>query len=229
MTACAAPMPRPGLWLCVAAILALSGGLAQARSPHLQSALSKHHPDILIMQWRGRIAAPMSLEISEAFERYRDRVRGIEFMLDSPGGSVREGERVIAVLQAIRKTHELHTVVAAGRSCGSMCVFIYVQGEKRLAAPASLWLFHEVSYRDPRTHKVTKLDRASWEALVDKYWVPAGVSAAWIADVKSHTFGADYWQSGESLLADKSNIITKALSDEKRRVVYSRANPESLE
>lgn len=217
------------LWLGAALMMALLSHAAHAASPHLRAAVSKKHPDILIMQWHGRIQAPMSLEISEAFERNKDKVKGIELRLDSGGGSVKEGERVIEVLQTIRKTHDLHTVVGAGRSCGSMCVFIYVQGTKRLAAPASLWLFHEVSFRDRHTHKVTKLDRASWEKLVDKYWVPAGVSQTWIADVKTHTYGSDYWQSGESLLASKSNIITKALSNENHRVVYSKADPKALE
>jgi hypothetical protein len=196
---------------------------AQALPQHLFVARSAVHNDILVMLWRGRIEAPMSAEISAAFEQNKNGVKGVVLKLDSEGGSVAEGERVIGVLREIKKTHKLHTVVGPGRKCGSMCVFIYVQGQKRLAAPASLWLFHEVSFKDPKTHLITRLDRNSWERLVDKYWLPAGVDQKWIESVKAHTIGSDYWQSGENLLRDGSNIIQQSLSDEQRRIVRSSA------
>ncbi|MGE4183359.1 MAG: hypothetical protein AB7E81_00025 [Hyphomicrobiaceae bacterium] len=161
----------------------------------------------------------MSAEIATAFELNRWRVRAVELKLDSGGGSVKEGEEVIRVLQNIKKTHMLVTAVAAGGRCGSMCVFIFVQGDKRLAASASLWLFHEVSIVDRVSHTITRLDRARWEELVQKYWVPAGVNQDWINEVKAHTNETDYWQSGESLLRSKANLIHRALSDKKRRKI----------
>lgn len=190
-----------------------------ASDQHFSAARSAKHSDVLIISWRGRIDAPMSAEIDAAFRQYKSSVKGVLLKLDSEGGSVAEGERVIRVLQDIKKTHKLYTAVTAGRKCASMCVFIYVQGQKRLAASASLWLFHEVSYQDPKTHQVTRLDRASWERLIDKYWVPAGVDPKWIERVKMHTVGKDYWQPGEDLLQDHANIIQQALPDEQRRVV----------
>jgi hypothetical protein len=171
------------------------------------------------MVWYGKIEAPMSAEINEAFEQYKDRVNTVELKLDSGGGSVKEGERVISILQNIKKTHKLATAVGAGKKCGSMCVFIYVQGQKRLAAPASLWLFHEVSMKDKHTHRIARLDRVRWEQLVDKYWIRAGVNPTWIANVKAHTVKTDYWQSGDSLLKDGANIVLQPMSDEHRRVV----------
>jgi hypothetical protein len=213
--------------LLIAAGLALAPGAARAEaSQHLHFGLSPEHSNVLVMIWRGEIKRHMSEDISAAFEQYKDTTTAVEFKIDSGGGSVSEGERVIKVLQEIKKTHKLYTAVGAGKKCGSMCVFIYVQGEKRLAAPASLWLFHEVSQVDKETHQITRLDRASWERLVDQYWVPAGVNPDWIKDVKTHTVGTDYWESGESLLRDGSNIVTKALSDEHRRVVKASNDAE---
>ena len=188
-------------------------------TPHLRFGRSPTHNDVLVMIWTGIVESGMSEEIRTAFDANKDSIRAVELKLDSGGGSVAEGERVIAVLQMIKRTHTLYTAVAAGKECGSMCVFIYVQGQKRLAAPASLWLFHEVSVKDPQTHKITRLDRTAWDRLVDKYWVPAGVDRAWLETVKSRTFQTDYWQTGQSLLEDKANIIQKALTDEHRRVV----------
>ena len=78
----------------------------------------------------------MSDEISAAFEQNKSTIKKVELKLDSVGGSVAEGEKVIDVLKKIKTTHKLYTVVGAGRRCGSMCVFIYVQGQKRFAAPA---------------------------------------------------------------------------------------------
>lgn len=200
-------------------VFGFSHDTAHAASPHLHFAISSTHSNVLVMVWYGKIEAPMSTEISAAFEENKNRINTVELKLDSGGGSVKEGERVISILQNIKKTHKLKTVVAAGKKCGSMCVFIYVQGQKRLAAPASLWLFHEVSIKNRHTHRIARLDRISWEQLVDRYWIPAGVSPTWIANVKAHTVRTDYWQSGESLLKDGSNIILQPLSDEHLRVV----------
>jgi hypothetical protein len=164
----------------------------------------------------------MAKAIRAAFEKHKDSFSVIEFIINSGGGSVKEGERVIEVLQDIKKTHRLYTGVLAGKTCGSMCVFIYVQGQKRFAAPASIWLFHEVSRSDKRTHKIYELDRPQWEKLIEKYWLPAGVNPTWIAEMKEHTFKTDYYQSGQSLLDHDSGIVHKALSDERRRIVVPR-------
>jgi hypothetical protein len=137
---------------------------------------------------------------------------------------VHEGERVIALLQTIKKTHRLYTGVLAGKKCGSMCVFIYVQGQKRFAAPASIWLFHEVSRTDKHTHKIYELDREQWERLIAKYWIPAGVNPNWIAEMKQHTFQTDYYQTGQDLLDHDSGIVHKALSDEHKRKVVPRVH-----
>jgi hypothetical protein len=215
----------PRLAAFVTSLLILGGLAVQAWGahtslrPHLRFGISRTHTDMLVMVWKGEIKAPMSDEISAAFELNKDRIRKVEFKIDSGGGSVKEGEKVIAALQQIKKTHRLATVVAAGKRCGSMCVFIYVQGQKRLAASASLWLFHEVSIVNRKTKKISRLDREAWERLVDQYWVPAGVNPTWIAEVKTHTNQTDYWQSGQSLLQDGSNIILQPLPDERRRIV----------
>jgi ATP-dependent protease ClpP protease subunit len=211
--------------------LATFGTPSSAAEPpvgRLKLSRSQSHPEVLIMKWKGIIRPGMTKAIHKAFEKHKAEFSVIEFEIDSDGGSVREGEHAIAELQEIKKTHKLYTGVIAGRRCGSMCVFIYVQGQKRYAAPASIWLFHEVSRTDKHTKKIYELDREQWERLIDKYWVPAGVSPEWIADMKQHTFQTDYYQTGQDLIAHNSGIVHKALSDERKRKVFPRDNAKPL-
>jgi hypothetical protein len=204
--------------LCLAAI-SVTAPDADAAVGKLKLSKSRGHPEVLVMTWTGAVRPGMARAIRAAFDKHKDSFRVIKFVVDSGGGSVREGERVIDVLQDIKKTHRLYTGVLAGKRCGSMCVFIYIQGQKRYAAPASIWLFHEVSRTDKRTHKIYELDREQWERLIEKYWVPAGVNPAWIAEMKRHTFQTDYYQTGQNLLDHDSGIVHKALSDERKRQV----------
>jgi hypothetical protein len=135
---------------------------------------------------------------------------------------------VIEVLRQIKKTHELQTVVGHGQTCGSMCVFIYLQGQKRVGALSSTWLFHEVSHTDPVSKKIDRLDRPHWERLVEKYFRPAGVSDPWIAHMKPYTVTSDYWQTGADLVNAKSGIIHEALGNQMPRIVAPRGRPEEI-
>jgi ATP-dependent protease ClpP protease subunit len=172
------------------------------------------------MVWQGAIAAPMAQQIKDAFEERKHQATRFVLILSSGGGSVAEGERVIEVLRQIKGTHELETVVSQGEKCASMCVFLYLQGQKRYGALTSAWLFHEVARHDPAT-KQTTLDRAAWERLVDKYFPPAGVSQSWIADLKQRTVDSDYWQTGADLVNANSGIIHTPLGNQKARNVPS--------
>ena len=109
-----------------------------------------------------------------------------------------------------------------------MCVFLYAQGQQRYAAAASLWLFHEVSYKDPATGRVNKLDRDKWLSLINSYLVPAGVSSEWIVDLKQHAFGSDYWRTGEALVREHSGLVLRTTSDEVRRRLYGKVPPQNI-
>jgi hypothetical protein len=64
----------------------------------------------------------------------------VVLFLDSAGGKVDDGDRVIEVLNEIKLRHQLITVVPHGKLCASMCIPIFLQGEDRLAARAHLAL-----------------------------------------------------------------------------------------
>jgi ATP-dependent protease ClpP protease subunit len=178
----------------------------------------------LVMSWHGEVNQSMTDQISEAIERYQSQAERFKLQLNSGGGVVREGERLIQVLQRLRQTHELVTEVDRGGTCGSMCVFIYVQGNQRIGALSSTWLFHEVSNKNH--DRQVSLDRPQWERLIDKYFRPAGVSEEWIAEMKQHTYDTDYWQTGADLVAAHSGIITHTLGNERPRgIAGERSSP----
>ncbi|MBS0234870.1 MAG: ATP-dependent Clp protease proteolytic subunit [Proteobacteria bacterium] len=214
-----------GLVALLFAFAANSGiNVAPAAAAHaekhgkLHARLSERHPGMLLMSWKGPTDESMAPQIAEAYNQYKGEISAIYLILNSPGGSVRYGERAIAVLQEIKKSVKLYTGVKAGAKCASMCVFIYVQGDKRFAAPASLWLFHEVSRSDSHKHLVS-LNRDGWLKMVDRYWVPAGVDLNWIARVKAEAMSTNVWESGAQLLQENANLVQKPLSDNKLRVI----------
>lgn len=210
---------RTALAMLMCLVGAFSTNAAGGHAGKLTYGRMHDHPNTLVMVWKGEIRRGMAAQIVNAFTRNKHDTDRIVFRLDSPGGSVLEGERVIQVLQQIKQTHKLATSVGAGKKCGSMCVFIYVQGQVRLAAPASLWLFHEVSRMNKARTKIVALNRERWIALVDKYWVPAGVDAAWIEGIKNRADKMDVWESGSDLLKDGSNLVQRKLSNDRRRIV----------
>jgi ATP-dependent protease ClpP protease subunit len=221
---------RTAVAAVVCALCLLAGTASKAQDSEggqgrLRVAPSGARGGTIVMSWVGPILAPMSSEVRAALERHKDANTRFVLRLSSGGGSVAEGERVIELLRQIKQTHELETVVAHGDRCGSMCVFIYLQGQKRIGALTSSWLFHEVSRKDRETGKIIALDRARWEQLVDKYFRPAGVSDTWIAQMKEHTVKSDYWQTGADLVQANSGIIHAALGNTMARNVAPGSRP----
>src|SRR5258708_38852405 len=101
--------------------------------------------------------------------------------LDSAGGQVEEGDRVIAVLNEIKLRHQLTTVVPHGKLCASMCIPIFLQGEDRLAARASLWIFHEAAQRQANGQPRT--DMAETWRLFPQNYPPPGGPKQWVKKI----------------------------------------------
>jgi hypothetical protein len=137
--------------------------------------------------------------------------------LDSAGGQVEEGDRVIEVLNEMKLRHQLTTVVPHGKLCASMCIPIFLQGEDRLAARASIWLFHEAAQR--QANGALRTDSAETLRLFRKYYAPAGVSMHWLKSIAPLIQEADLWQTGGDLISAKSGIIMHPLADRTERAV----------
>ena len=166
----------------------------------------------VFLHWSGTIAPPMSDQLATAFEAFRTSRTRVVLVLNSGGGSVAEGEKVITLLQRIRRTHRFDTVVSRGGTCGSMCLPLYLQGEARFGARTSSWLFHEVT-RPGSLPDVKKRVSGRYMQLIDLYWVPAGVSRAWLDRMLAEIDNHDYWQTGEQLIRDNAGIITEVIEN----------------
>jgi hypothetical protein len=165
--------------------------------------------DMVVVEYEGPIAYPMAENLHTIWEHVaRDgRFRKFVLRLDSAGGNGDHGEEVVAVLARIRAGAELVTLVADNDLCASMCVGIFVQGEKRYASPASSWMFHGAS---------SYLSNTPDPALTARYFDlfrARDIDAGFIDYLYANDYvlqpGA-YWISGAELAAT-SDIITDLL------------------
>jgi ATP-dependent protease ClpP protease subunit len=164
------------------------------------------------LRWRGKIDAPMESRINDAFEIQKANARRFVLVLSSPGGSLDHGAKVIRVLRKIEETHNVETVVEAGRTCASMCVPVYLSGQRRTAAETAKFMFHEVSFREylakeesdvPDTAKASETDR-----FFRDYFLPAGVPESWVQKVRADMAGHnDVWKTGRELMDESAGIV----------------------
>ncbi|NOT71646.1 MAG: peptidase [Hyphomicrobium sp.] len=168
--------------------------------------------DTVYLQWRGKIEAPMLSEIDHAFAMHQSRARRIVLSLSSPGGSLDHGAKVVRLLRRIGETHKLETVVAAGSRCASMCVPVYLQGQRRSAAPSAKFMFHEVSFRDVLAEEDASVPERAIGSATDRlfsiYFAPAGVPEDWIRGVRAAMAGGnDIWKTGQELIDENAGIV----------------------
>lgn len=179
----------------------------------------------LTMRWRGEITSGTVKEVSAAFAAWRDKTDLVVLSLNSPGGTVSEGEGVIALLKEIKKTHKLYTYVGRGDKCASLCVALFLQGQRRFGARASVWQFHEVGIFNARG-ELTMLKPEATETIFAKYYVAEGVSEKWLNTLRSEIKGNNVWKTGDELIKSGSNIITIPLDNIDKRIIASSAPPE---
>jgi hypothetical protein len=202
-------------WLGLA-IISLSCHLAHAADPcgtgklKISELAGLHSVE---MKWIGSIGADFRDQVVSEFDKVKGRVRNVILVLSSCGGSLSQAEKVIDTLNEIKKTHQLETRVDPGGTCASACIIIFLQGTRRRAALTSSWCFHEVT-RSAEAHRTrAQVDRTRTERLFEDHYIPAGVSDAWLNEVRMMIQHADYWQTGQNLWESKSGIITDPIDN----------------
>ena len=204
--------------------LSAPAAYAQFQGPKTFRTLEGPDANTVVFLWDGNVQPGMAQEIAQAFEQWKGRVNRVIFSINSLGGSVNEGDAVIRVFQDIKRTHRFDTHVGRGRQCGSMCVPLFMQGQERLGARTSSWLFHEIANFDGRGQLVMLLPERT-DRFFAQYFKPFGVPDAWIEATKTQIKGNDLWQTGDDLIKANANIITSPLENLNMRIVAAPQQP----
>src|SRR3954451_24572399 len=103
----------------------------------------KEEPDRSVLGGSGPVQEPMSERVAAAFDRYKADRRRLVLILNSPGGSIEHGRKVVAAIRA--RDGAIDTFVQKAGVCASMCVPIFLAGRERVADPEAYFMFHQVS------------------------------------------------------------------------------------
>lgn len=168
--------------------------------------------DAVILSWSSPVGAPMARRFEEAYRQYDDEVSTFVIELNSPGGTVAEGKRVVQMLDRMARTHNLETRVGAGGDCLSMCVPIFLTGETRIAAADARFMFHEPasfdSFTGERTNEPAFERRFTADRFFERYFENSPMTPAWRTQLESDWVGRDVWKSGADLWRENSGVLT---------------------
>jgi ATP-dependent protease ClpP protease subunit len=181
-------------------------------------------PDRIVLGWSGPVQEPMSENIAAAFERYKADRRRLVLILNSPGGSIEHGRKVVAAIRA--RDGAIDTFVQKAGVCASMCVPIFLAGRERVADPEAYFMFHQVSLSfggkdNAKRPAFSETEKALYSDIVKSVETRAtdeffrsdigirGVSAAWLARMREKIAGRDIWMSGQQLVDERSGIVDR--------------------
>ena len=96
--------------------------------------------DLVVIEYDGPIVFPMAENLREIWTEIKksSRFHKVALRLNSPGGTDLHGLEVIGVLREMRQQVQLMTLVNEHDLCASMCVPIYLQGDRALCAARRL-------------------------------------------------------------------------------------------
>ncbi|MEL6789010.1 MAG: ATP-dependent Clp protease proteolytic subunit [Pseudomonadota bacterium] len=174
----------------------------------------KDRPRAVELTWRDGIDAPMALRLEEAFRQNRDQADIFVLNLSSPGGSLREGAKVIDVMARMAQTHRVETIVKRGRICLSMCVPIFLQGQSRTAAANSRWMFHQPILMDMSGEIAEQPDferNFTADRFFKRYFENSPMEAIWREQLREDWVGREVWFTGQDLVDQRSNVVTDLL------------------
>ena len=202
-------------------LAAAFAAIAATHTAHAQTRLSESttykleridEGDVTAIAMTGAILPPMAADLA-ALLRAVPRDRRVILDLDSAGGEMDEGKKVIALIQKERERRHVDTLVWYGHLCASMCIPIYLQGEKRHAAALSVWMFH------PAHKEHSPFPSVAATAAVLGDMVAYGMSREWLEELeKQGVFSTpgEFWISGADLYAQRAGVITDLLPAQRR-------------
>ncbi len=179
-------------------------------------------PDRIELGWSGPVQEPMSERVAAALDRYRTDQRRLVLILNSPGGSIEHGRKVVAEIHA--RDRAIETLVQKAGVCASMCVPIFLAGTKRMADPEAYFMFHQASLNSGASKNMKRQEFSDSEKalfsqavkiveaqVTDEFFRSdigiRGVNVAWLAGMRKKISGRDVWMSGQQLVDEGSGIV----------------------
>jgi ATP-dependent protease ClpP protease subunit len=181
-------------------------------------------PDRIVLGWSGPVQEPMSERIASAFDRYKADRRRLVLVLNSPGGSIEHGRKVVAAIRA--RGRAVDTFVQKAGVCGSMCVPIFLVGTERLADPEAFFMKQTVKEgvrEDNKRQQVPASEEAAFSETVKAIETQVtddlfrndigirGVNMAWLAGMRRKIASRDVWMSGQQLADEGSGIVDRLI------------------
>ena len=184
----------------------------------------KEEADRIVLGWSGPVQEPMSERIAATIDRYQTDRRRLVLILNSPGGSIEQGRKVVAAIRA--RDRAIDTLVQKAGVCASMCVPIFLAGTERIADPEAYFMFHQASLSSSGRESIKQKQFSESEAALFPQTVKAietqvtddffrndigirGVSRVWLARMREKIPGRDIWMSGQQLVDERSGIIDR--------------------
>lgn len=183
-------------------------------------------PSRIVLGWSGPVQEPMSERVAAAFDRYKADQRRLVLILNSPGGSIEHGRRVVAAIRAHGRG--IDTLVQKAGVCASMCVPIFLAGTERMADPEALFMFHQASLKSSVRENIKQQNfNASQEAIFSRAVKTIetqatddffrndigirGVNMVWLGRMREKISGRDVWMSGQQLVDEGSGIVDRLI------------------
>jgi ATP-dependent protease ClpP protease subunit len=179
-------------------------------------------PNRIVLGWSGPVQEPMSERVAAAIDRYKADRRRLVLILNSPGGSIEHGRKVVAAIRA--RGRAIDTLVQKAGVCASMCVPIFLAGHERMADPEAYFMFHEASLNSSVRQNTKRQELSDSEKVLVSQAVKTiethvtdelfrsdigirGVNMAWLARMREKISGHDIWMSGQQLVDEGSGIV----------------------
>jgi ATP-dependent protease ClpP protease subunit len=98
--------------------------------------------DAIGLRFTGAITAPLARDLEQLLLGLPQIYNHVVLELDSGGGELTYVTKVVDVLRKVKARTEFTTRVLGGGKCASGCIALFMQGSKRKASGASVWVFH---------------------------------------------------------------------------------------
>ena len=187
-----------------------------------QTLTISEEPGCILLGWSGPVQEPMSERVAAALDRFKSDQRRLVLILNSPGGSIEHGRKVVAAIRA--RDRPMDTFVQKAGVCASMCVPIFLAGTRRTADPEAYFMFHEASLTSSargttKRQELGQAERAVMSEVVKTVETQAtddlfrrdigirGVNTVWLAGLRKKIPGRDIWMSAQQLVDEGSGIV----------------------